>query len=80
MVTQTLKGNKKSLSEYGFKLLGSIESSISHGNIQFDSLRIFLALQYTAAYKSEIVTWLCIFMTVKYMICLLHLLKTGKNK
>ena len=56
MVTQTLKGNKKSSSEYGFKLLGSIESSISHGNIQFDSLLTFLALQYTAAYKSEIVT------------------------
>ena len=60
------------MSERGFELSGPIESSISHGNIQLDSLLIFLALLHTAAYKSEIVTQLCILMIILGNDCQIH--------
>jgi len=59
MVTQTLKGNEKQFEWAGVRVIGvNWIFNYPSGNIQFDSLLIFLALQYTAAQKSEIVTQL----------------------
>lgn len=52
--------------------MGPIESSFFHGDIQFDSLLIFLALQYAAVYKAKIVTQLCILKIIQGNDCQIH--------
>ena len=73
MVTQTLEGNKKTVRvSGGSSYWGQLNLQFFHGDIQFDILLIFLALQYAAVYKSEIVTQLCILKIIQGNDCQIH--------